>query len=31
MERAGVGPSNASEILDIVELLETCGVVEARE
>jgi len=31
MEKAGVSPSNTNEILDIVDLLETCGVVEARE
>lgn len=31
MEKAGVDPSHANEILDIVDLLETCGVLEARE
>ena len=31
MGKAGVAPSHANEVLDIVDLLETCGVVEARE
>jgi hypothetical protein len=31
MEKAGVNKSHLNEILDIVNLLEECGVVEARE
>jgi len=31
MEKAGVNTAHTNEILDIVDLLEECGVVEARE